>query len=89
MTKATVHKWCNRWEEARDLRDLPRCGGPRKTSAAEDQRVLDEVRRNPHTNAVAIRDALHLDVSSVTVRRRLHEAHVHHRMPALKRKLEK
>ena len=49
LTRTTVRKWCSRWEEAGDLRDLPRCGGPRKTSAADEQRVMDAVRRNPHT----------------------------------------
>lgn len=88
LTRKTVSKWCNRWEEEGDLRDHPRCGGPRKTSAADDQRIMDEVRRNPHTNAVKIRDVLHLGVSSDTVRRRLHESGVHHRTPALKGKLE-
>ena len=29
LTRTTVHKWCSRWEEAGDLRDLPRCRGPR------------------------------------------------------------
>ncbi|XP_066980078.1 uncharacterized protein [Macrobrachium rosenbergii] len=89
LTRNTVRKWCNRWEEEGDLRDHSRCGGPRKTSAADDQRIVDEVTtRNPLTNAVAIRYALHLGVSSYTVRRRLHESGVHHRRPALKGKLE-
>lgn len=88
VTRITVRKWCNRWEEAGDLQDQRRCGGPRKTYAADDQRIMNEVRRNPLTTAVAVRDALRLDVSTETVRRRLHESGVHHRTPALKGKLE-
>lgn len=68
LTRNTVRKWCNRWEEEGDLRDHSRCGGPRKTSAADDQRIIDEATRNPLTNAVAIRYALHLGVSSYAQR---------------------
>lgn len=39
---------------------------------------------NPQTNAVAIRESLHLDVSNMTVRRVLHEAGLHRRTPAKK-----
>lgn len=88
LTRKTVYKWCRRWEEEGDLRDRRRPGGPRKTTPEDDRRILNEVTANPFTNASDIRDNLELQVSSETVRRRLHTAGVHHRVPAVKEKLE-
>lgn len=67
--------------------DLPRGRPPRRTTRAQDRQIVTSAEAQPHTNAVAIRDALNLDVSEWTVRKRLHEAGVHHRIPARKEKL--
>ena len=88
VSRHTVYRWCRRWEEEGDLRDHPRRGAPRVTTPEEDGRIVNEVLTTPITNAVAVRDALQLPVSTATVRRRLHEAGVHHRTPAIKGKLE-
>ncbi|KAK3891130.1 hypothetical protein Pcinc_004923 [Petrolisthes cinctipes] len=40
----------------------------------QDRIITAAAEANPHTNAVAIRDTLHLDASVWTVTRRLHEA---------------
>lgn len=49
--------------------------------------IIAAAEADHHTNAVAIRDSLQLEVSARTVRRRLHEAGIHHRTPALKERL--
>lgn len=46
------------------------------------------IERNPFTNAVSVREQLRLDVSNRTIRRRLHESGVHHRVPAVKGRLQ-
>lgn len=84
VSKPTVRLWWQRWEESGNLRDKPRCGGPRKTTPAVDGQILQAVRQSPLTNAVALRNNLGLAVSAGTVRNRLHKARVHHRAPAIK-----
>ena len=80
----TVRLWCRRWEESGNLNDLPRSGAPRKTTLEDDGAIVEEAVNNPHINAVAIKAQLHLDVSDETIRKRLHENGIHHRIPALK-----
>lgn len=63
---------------------LARPGGPRKTTPAEDDAIARAAREQPLTNAEVIREDLGLEVSSMTVRRRLHGAGIHHRTPAKK-----
>ena len=84
----TVRLWCRRWEESGNLNDRPRVGGPRKTTPEEDRAITEVATQSPHTNAVAIRDTLNLDVSAGTIRNRLHAGGIHHRTPAVKQKLE-
>ncbi|KAG7166709.1 putative Transposable element Tc1 transposase-like 41 [Homarus americanus] len=45
------------------------------------------IRNNPFSNTVAVREALHLDVCAQTVRSRLHEASIQHRVLAIKERL--
>ncbi|KAG7157193.1 putative Transposable element Tc1 transposase-like 40 [Homarus americanus] len=60
----------------------------RVTTPQEDEHIRQAVEENPFTNAVAIRDELLLNVSSEeTVRRRLHEAGIHHRVFASRERL--
>lgn len=87
ITSKTVKKWWRRWEEEGNLEDRRRSGAPRKTTPDVDQRILEAATSHPMTNAVAIRDDLQLEISSDTVRRRLKEAGVHHRVPAVKEML--
>lgn len=69
-----------------------RCVWPskeRKTrkTPEEDRRISEQARRTPIINAVQIVGQLQLHVSRKTVYKRLHEAGVHHRIPAEKEKL--
>ncbi|KAG7168646.1 putative Transposase-containing protein 1 [Homarus americanus] len=50
----------------------------RVITTQEHERIRQAAEENPFTNAVAIRDELQLNVSNETVRRRLHEAGIHH-----------
>ncbi|KAG7156753.1 putative Transposable element Tc1 transposase-like 33 [Homarus americanus] len=55
---------------------------PRLTTGDEDATIIVAIQNNPFSNAVAIREALHLDVCAQTVRSCLHEAGKQHRVPA-------
>ena len=63
-----------RWEESGNLSDQTRGRLARRTTPEDDQRIRQAAENHPLTNAVAIRDELHLDVSAATVRRQLREA---------------
>ena len=60
---------------------------PRLTTPEEDERIRRSPTETLFTTATAIREALNLQVSTTTVRRRLHEAGIHHRVPARKERL--
>ena len=79
LSRTTVYLWLKRWEEEGNLKDKRRTGAPRKTTAAEDRHIVERVEANPFSNAVEVREQLQLEVSSMTVRRRLHESGIHHR----------
>ena len=88
VTRKTVRLWISREEERGNVDNLPRNGRPRKTTEAEDERIMEFVNTHPFTNAVDTTAQLNLDVSAQTVRRRWHGAGVHHRIPAEKDVLE-
>lgn len=78
ISRKTVSSWLKRWEETGSLKDKHRAGKPRKTTAAQDEIIEKAVRENPFCNAVAVKEQLGLNVSTVTVRRRLREAGMQH-----------
>ncbi|KAK3891788.1 hypothetical protein Pcinc_004328 [Petrolisthes cinctipes] len=57
------------------------------TTPEEDQVIVAEVERAPFTTAVQIRETLGLACSAETVRKRLKDAYIKHRVPAVKEKL--
>ncbi|KAG7156740.1 putative Transposable element Tc1 transposase-like 31 [Homarus americanus] len=59
---------------------------PRLTTGDEDAAIIAAARNNPFSNPVAIREALHLDRAQ-TVRSRLEEAGIQHRVPVIKERL--
>ena len=69
------------------LRDRPRSGQPKCTSPAQDAAIVQYVRDNPLTNTSKTRQALGLDVSLKTIRRRLAEFNLHCHTPAVKERL--
>ncbi|KAL7634863.1 UNVERIFIED_CONTAM: hypothetical protein RMT77_015240 [Armadillidium vulgare] len=83
----TVQKWVKRNEENGDLRDRHRSGAPRCTTHNEDRDIILGIENNPFTNAREIQRQLQMECSDTTIRRRLHEAGIHHRISAVKHKL--
>ena len=89
VARNTVKLWIAREEESGDMQNLPRSGWPRKTTVAEDDRIMDYVKTHPLTNAVDAKAQLRLDnVSAQTVRWWWHDAGIHHRTPAVKEALQ-
>ncbi|MPD06192.1 hypothetical protein E2C01_101985 [Portunus trituberculatus] len=57
---------------------------PRATTEEEDQSIVHICETNPHLNAQEIKERLNIQASVKLVRKRLHEAGFHHRIPAIK-----
>ncbi|KAK4306642.1 hypothetical protein Pmani_021536 [Petrolisthes manimaculis] len=80
IDRKTVYRWLKRWDEEGNLADKPRSGAPRKTTRAKDEVIRQSSKRNPFT----LQSDLQLYITARTVRKRLHEAGIHHRIPAIK-----
>ncbi|KAG7168096.1 putative Transposable element Tc1 transposase-like 57 [Homarus americanus] len=87
ISKPTVRYWWWRWEESGNPLNQSKSGGQRKTTPADDQRIV-EAETSPLINAATIRERLQLDVYAGTVRSQLHEVGIHHRTLAIKENLE-
>lgn len=72
-----VRTW-NRYQATGDVSDLQRTGRPRATAAADDRYLLVMARRNRFENATELRrsllEATGADVSTQTIRNRLHDS---------------
>ena len=70
ISKPTVRLWLHRHQESGSMRDHPRTGWPRKSTADEDARIVADINNPQHrfTNGVATRNCLHLQVSARTIR---------------------
>ena len=84
VDKRTVYRWICQERQRGNIENLPRSGRPRSTTPHQDQLIIDMARRTPLTNAVTIRKEIQTQVAVQTVRNRLHEAGIHHRIPAEK-----
>ena len=84
ISKRTVQRWKRRYEETESLENMRRCGAPRHTTREEDALIIDTATENPLTTAVKIKRNTQVNVGVHTVRKRLHEAGLHHRTPATK-----
>lgn len=85
--RTSVYCWLKRWDEEGNLRDHPKSGRRRKTTAEEDRRIRNYFETHPFSNAVAAVEHLQLDLSAETIRMRMKEMGFHHRIPAIKPKL--
>ncbi|KAK4318145.1 hypothetical protein Pmani_010836 [Petrolisthes manimaculis] len=72
ISTRTVLRWIRRSEDTDWYGNLPRGRPPRCTTPAQRRDIIQAAEADPQTNAVAIRESLHLDVSERTVRRVLH-----------------
>src|SRR5258705_13711667 len=84
FTRKTVRLWLTRYdaEGHLDVRHGP--DRPRATTEAEDASIVARAKETPLTTATSIKHSLELNVSSVTVRKRLKEAGLKHHIPAVK-----
>jgi hypothetical protein len=82
LQRRTVYLWCNRFEEEGLLRNHVSFGRPRKTSFETDGHLVERVRNGGFIRVPDL--AQEYNVSPATIRRRLHDAGLHHRCPARK-----
>ncbi|XP_078267289.1 transmembrane and coiled-coil domain-containing protein 6 isoform X2 [Rhinoraja longicauda] len=76
LPKSTVWSIIKKKESTGELTNRKGTGRPRKTSTADDRRILSVIKKNPQTPAQQIRNTLQesgVDLSMTTVCRRLHE----------------
>jgi len=87
IPRTTVRRVFHRYQETGGYTRRPGSGRPRSTSARDDHFILLNVLRNRRTTAVEARQRLlqvrNVNVSSRTVRRRLSEAGLQARRPAI------
>ena len=88
ISRPTVSLWLQREQESGNLQTLPKSGRPRLTTPGEDQRIVEYANDKPFTNSIEAQNALQLNISAKTIRRRWHNAEIHHRTPAVKERLE-
>ncbi|KAG7157168.1 putative Transposable element Tc1 transposase-like 38, partial [Homarus americanus] len=67
VSTSTVKRWIRRYVETGILTDLERRPRPRLTTRGEDAAIIAAVQNNPFSNAVSIREALHLNICPQTV----------------------
>ncbi|KAG0723538.1 Transposable element Tc1 transposase [Chionoecetes opilio] len=87
INKRTVQRWMKRIRETENdasLKSLPRSGAPRQVTALEQQRILATVQQNPLTTAVQVKREIGSRFGTATIRKILHKAGIHHRIPASK-----
>ena len=83
----TAKKWVKRFEDTEDVQDEVGRGRKRKTTANQDQKIVDIVqkKRTIHSGEIAMElKSKGVDLSARTVRRRLNEAGYQHLSPLLK-----
>jgi transposase len=69
----SVKHWVEHYDTHHNVDDEPRSGRKRKTTAEEDEAIVDEAKETKFTTPRRIKRKLHLDVSSRTIDRRLIE----------------
>ncbi|KAK3894535.1 hypothetical protein Pcinc_001691 [Petrolisthes cinctipes] len=80
----SVYRWITLNERRGNIENIPRCGAPRRTSREDDDIIVATARRQPLSNAVAMRQMTGIQVGIQTYRKRLHKAGIHHLRPATK-----
>lgn len=77
-----VRRWVQRNEDG--SLETVRSGAHRITTPIEDGAIVGAVENSPFISSVQIREQLHLNCSTMTIRRRLRESGYHARKPARK-----
>lgn len=73
VSKTAVQKICKKSEETQTIDNLPGRGRKRATNSRTDSLIVRQIKINPKTTSSEIKEELKLDVSTKTIRRRLHE----------------
>ena len=85
--RATIHKLKSRVQMTGTVRDLPRSGRPRVTSAADDRRIVITHLRDRFKTVASTAREWNNDISEKTVSRRLKSVGLLCRRPAKKSRL--
>lgn len=84
VSRNRVRRWIRRYEAEGHVETRARPGRPKCTTREEDDRIVAMARRTPIVTAVHITRTLQLPCSFLTTRRRLREANLICRVPAVK-----
>jgi len=88
LPKSTVGYIVKKWKNGKGVKDLPRSGAPKKTTAREDKLIIRKSTSDPNKDAVQICTEMSaeygLKVSANTIRRRLDAAGLSARVPVKK-----
>lgn len=72
-SKTSVEKICKKFQTVGQIRNLPGRGRKRVTSGREDSLILRQTKSEPGISSTEIKEKLNLNVSTQTIRNRLHE----------------
>lgn len=73
ISKTGVEKICNKFTESHTIGNLPGRGRKRATTTREDALIVRQTKVKSNVSSTEIKDQLNLNVSTSTIRRRLHE----------------
>lgn len=73
ISKTCVDKVCKKFAATQQIGNLPGRGRKRATTKREDTLIVRQTKFKPDISSVEIKDQLNLNVSTKTIRRRLHE----------------
>ena len=84
ISKHTVARWIQRYNETGEVLHKRGAGRPRCTSPMEDRAIADIISNSPFTPATVIRQQLRLPCTPQTIRNRHISSGLHGRIPARK-----
>lgn len=79
-SKTCVEKIWKKFEKVGQIRNLPGRGRKRVTFGREDSLILRKTRSEPGISSTGIKEKLNLNISTQTIRNRLHENSFYSRM---------
>jgi transposase len=75
-SRSAIYRIIEKYHADKVLGRKPGGGRKRKTTKVQDKAILKEVKKNRKTTGVEIREALQLNVSDRTIRRRITETKI-------------
>ncbi|KAK4328864.1 hypothetical protein Pmani_000754 [Petrolisthes manimaculis] len=87
VSRQTVWRWVQRWQEEGVLMTKPKSGRPKVTNRQEEQQIITTARKRPMLSSYQITHHHQLPHHPRTTRRRLHEGGIHCFVPAVKETL--